>query len=91
MTTVSLAGAPRLTASRPRRHHGPMGAPSRLLSLTLRALALTLPLLAAAPRAEPAELTAFISGASPGEAWGRGYGGLLTITLFNICTPPATI
>jgi hypothetical protein len=38
-----------------------------------------------APRsAEPAELTAFLSGGSPGELWTTGYGGMLTITLFNI-------
>lgn len=32
----------------------------------------------------PAELTVFVSGASPGETWGAGYGGMLTITLFNL-------
>ena len=40
---------------------------------------------AMAPRsADPAELTAFLSGGSPGELWSTGYGGMLTITLFNI-------
>jgi hypothetical protein len=31
-----------------------------------------------------AEISAFATGASPGETWGTGYGGMLTITLFNI-------
>ncbi len=30
-----------------------------------------------------AEITAFATGASPGETWKTGYGGMLTITLFN--------
>lgn len=34
--------------------------------------------------AAPAEVGAFISGGSPGEVWGVGYGGTLTITLFNL-------
>lgn len=38
----------------------------------------------AARKASGAELTVFLSGASPGEAWGTGYGGIVTITLFNI-------
>jgi hypothetical protein len=38
----------------------------------------------AAGPAPAAEITAFISGAGPGEAWSTGYGGMLTITLFNI-------
>jgi hypothetical protein len=33
---------------------------------------------------DAAEITAFATGASPGETWGTGYGGMLTITLFNI-------
>jgi hypothetical protein len=37
-----------------------------------------------APSSEAAEISAFATGASPGEAWGTGYGGMLTITLFNI-------
>jgi len=41
-------------------------------------------LLASPPPACPAELTAFLSGGSPGEVWGTGYGGMATITLFNI-------
>jgi hypothetical protein len=43
------------------------------------------PLLLITPRvASAAEVTAFFSGGSPGEAWTTGYGGMLTITLFNI-------
>jgi hypothetical protein len=34
--------------------------------------------------ASPAEISGFVMGASPGETWGAGYGGMLTITLFNI-------
>ncbi len=34
--------------------------------------------------ASPAEISAFMTGGKPGEAWKAGYGGLLTITLFNI-------
>jgi hypothetical protein len=48
-------------------------------SLALGALVL----LAAEP-APAAEITAFVSGAGPGETWSTGYGGMLTITLFNI-------
>jgi len=33
---------------------------------------------------DAAEITAFATGASPGETWSTGYGGMLTITLFNI-------
>jgi hypothetical protein len=40
--------------------------------------------LASAPAAAPAEVGAFLSGADPGELWGVGYGGNLTITLFNL-------
>jgi hypothetical protein len=31
-----------------------------------------------------AEITAFAAGGTPGETWSTGYGGMLTITLFNI-------
>ena len=31
-----------------------------------------------------AEVTAFASGATPGAKWGAGFGGILTITLFNV-------
>jgi hypothetical protein len=41
-------------------------------------------LLAAARLAAPAEVGAFVSGADPGELWGAGWGGNLTITLFNL-------
>jgi hypothetical protein len=34
--------------------------------------------------ASPAEVSVLLSGADPGEAWKTGYGGALTITLFNI-------
>jgi hypothetical protein len=48
-------------------------------------LLLLLPLLLTAPRkASGAEITAFFSGASPGASWTTGYGGMLTITLFNL-------
>ena len=32
----------------------------------------------------PAELTAYISGGSPTGSWGGGYGGIFSITLFNL-------
>jgi len=40
--------------------------------------------LGAARAASPAEISAFVTGGSPGETWNTGYGGMLTITLFNI-------
>lgn len=40
-------------------------------------------LLAERPAAA-AELSAFVSGGSPGQTWARGYGGMVTISLFNI-------
>jgi hypothetical protein len=40
--------------------------------------------LASARPAEPAEISAFVSGAGPSETWSRGYGGMLTISLFSI-------
>jgi hypothetical protein len=40
--------------------------------------------LAPAPAADAAEIAAFAAGAEPGETWDTGYGGMLTITLFNI-------
>jgi hypothetical protein len=33
--------------------------------------------------ASPAEISAFLTGGKPGETWKTGYGGMLTITLFN--------
>lgn len=41
-------------------------------------------LVAAPGTARPAEITAFVSGASPGQTWNAGYGGMFTISLFNI-------
>ena len=38
----------------------------------------------AARRASPAELSVFVSGGLPGADWGRGYGGVFTISLFNL-------
>jgi len=32
----------------------------------------------------PAEVTVLLSGADPGETWKKGYGGALSISLFNI-------
>jgi hypothetical protein len=64
-----------LSSSRPRRL--PLARSPRVLGLALAFLVL-LP----ARSAPAAELTAFLSDASPG--WGTGAGGILTITLFNI-------
>ena len=41
-------------------------------------------LAAAATESRAAEITAFATGADPGATWKTGYGGMLTITLFNI-------
>ncbi len=41
-------------------------------------------LAATAAESRAAEITAFAAGADPGESWKTGYGGMLTITLFNI-------
>jgi hypothetical protein len=50
-----------------------------------RALGLVLAvLLLPARAASPAEISAFMTGAKPGEIWKTGYGGMLTITLFNL-------
>ncbi len=51
-----------------------------------RALGLLLVLLCLLPAraASPAEICAFVTGGKPGETWKAGYGGMLTITLFNI-------
>jgi hypothetical protein len=40
-------------------------------------------LAAAATESRAAEIAAFLTGAAPGDTWKTGYGGLLTITLFN--------
>ena len=50
----------------------------------LSVLALVVLSLGAARAASPAEISGFVVGASPGDIWGTGYGGMLTITLFNI-------
>jgi hypothetical protein len=34
--------------------------------------------------AAPAEISAFLSGAKPGEVWSRGYGAMLTISFFDL-------
>ena len=56
----------------------------RLRRLALSSLVLVGLFLGSVRPVSPAELTVFLSGASPGETWGTGYGGILTITLFNI-------
>ena len=50
----------------------------------LPVLALAALALSPAPAASAAEITAFATGGRPGELWTTGYGGMLTITLFNI-------
>ena len=69
----------RLTDPREGRDHGGVIRRHALVALLLAAA------LVASPRpARAAELTAFLSGGSPGELWSTGYGGMLTITLFNL-------
>jgi hypothetical protein len=46
--------------------------------------ALVVLVLGTARAASPAEITAFVINSEPGETWKHGYGGALTITLFNI-------
>ena len=41
-------------------------------------------LAAAATESRAAEISAFATGGQPGDVWKTGYGGMLTITLFNI-------
>jgi len=41
-------------------------------------------LAAAATPSRGAEISAFATGGQPGDVWKTGYGGMLTITLFNI-------
>jgi hypothetical protein len=57
---------------------------SRQGSPALRALLVAALLSAAARTATPAEIGVFLSGASPGEIWSSGWGGTLTITLFDL-------
>jgi hypothetical protein len=40
--------------------------------------------LGGARAASPAEISAFVINSEPGDVWKHGYGGALTITLFNI-------
>lgn len=54
------------------------------LSLPLRTCFLIAAILLLPRPASPAELTAFLSGATPGDLWGTGFGGALAITLFDI-------
>jgi hypothetical protein len=56
---------------------------SRLTRSIRRSLLAVLTTLALAQAASAAEISAFVSGAKPGETWGRGYGGMFTISLFN--------
>lgn len=53
----------------------------RAVPAALAVAALALP---SAQTASAAEITAFATGGKPGETWSTGYGGMLTITLFNI-------
>ena len=57
---------------------------SSLRRLARPAALLALVLAAGAAESRAAELAAFAAGADPGTTWKRGYGGMLTITLFNI-------
>lgn len=50
----------------------------------LSVLAVVVLALGAARAASPAEISAFVINSDPGETWRHGYGGALTITLFNI-------
>jgi hypothetical protein len=61
-----------------------MGDSDRLTRSALRTSFLVAAVLLWPGSASPAELTAFISGASPGEFWGTGFGGSLAITLFDL-------
>ncbi len=54
---------------------------ARIAGRLLGALVLVL---AASRSAAPAELSVFVSGGLPSADWGRGYGGVFTITLFNL-------
>lgn len=56
----------------------------KILARRLPLLLLLAALFSPARSADAAEISAFAVGASPGETWGTGYGGMLTITLFNI-------
>jgi hypothetical protein len=49
-----------------------------------RVAGLSLVVLGLSGTARAAELTAFVSGATPEEAWGRGYGAMLSISLLDM-------
>ncbi len=49
-----------------------------------RALSVLVLVVGASRSASPAELAAFVSVGLPTADWGRGYGGIFTITLFNL-------
>ena len=53
--------------------------------------ALTLLALVLAPAASPAEVTAFISGASPGTVWTTGYGGTFSTGWFRVIALEAEV
>jgi hypothetical protein len=57
---------------------------SRRPCIPLRVLLVAGLLFAATGPVRPAEIGAFLSGADPGESWSAGWGGTLTITLFNL-------
>ena len=61
-----------------------MGRLADLLPSTLKTGLLVSAVLLLPKAASPAELTAFISGATPGDFWGTGFGGSLAITLFDL-------
>ena len=61
-----------------------MDLPLRRLARPAAVLGLALALAVGDGEARAAELTAFATGAEPGDIWSTGYGGMLTITLFNI-------
>jgi hypothetical protein len=56
------------------------GRRARLLCVIGGALAL----FGLARPAAPAEISAFLSGARPGDVWSRGYGAMLTISFFDL-------
>ncbi len=68
-----------------------MSGSRRLSGWALHALAVAIVFLASAGPAAPAELTAYVSGGRPSDTWGGGYGGMLTITLFNLVHGDAEI
>jgi Outer membrane protein beta-barrel domain len=73
----------RLTPSAARPHHLVVKR-SRRRFPAVHAFVCGVVVLGGAVSAPAAEIAAFVSGAGPGETWGTGYGGLLTITFFNI-------